>query len=77
MAENREERVRERAHQIWEQEAKSDGRQDAHWAQAMEEIDAESEGSVPSGGLGASTGSLGTGGASTAGNATAAPKKRQ
>lgn len=66
MAENREERVRERAREIWEREGKPDGRQEAHWAQAAEEIDAEGEGGgsspsgaaegQPSGGAGLSSG---------------------
>ncbi len=38
-----ERRVRQRAHAIWEREGRPDGRADAHWALAREEI-AEEEG---------------------------------
>ena len=33
-----EERIRERAKAIWEREGKPDGRADAHWEMAQEEI---------------------------------------
>jgi Protein of unknown function (DUF2934) len=36
-----EERIRERAYQIWEREGKPDGRDAEHWQQAASEIDAE------------------------------------
>lgn len=38
---DREARVRERAHQLWEQEGRPDGRHHDHWEQASREIDAE------------------------------------
>lgn len=38
------ERIRERAHQIWENEGRPDGREMQHWEQASREIDAESTG---------------------------------
>lgn len=38
------ERIRERAHQIWENEGRPDGRETQHWEQASREIDAESTG---------------------------------
>jgi Protein of unknown function (DUF2934) len=36
-----EERIRERAYQIWEREGKPHGRDAEHWQQAASEIDAE------------------------------------
>lgn len=41
MTEAREERIRERAHEIWEREGNPAGREQAHWEQAAREIDAE------------------------------------
>ncbi|MBY5518260.1 DUF2934 domain-containing protein [Rhizobium leguminosarum] len=38
---DRENRIRERAHQIWEREGGGEGNQDRHWEQASREIDAE------------------------------------
>ncbi|HUC69055.1 MAG TPA: DUF2934 domain-containing protein [Stellaceae bacterium] len=37
----REERIRERAYQIWEREGKPHGRDAEHWQQAVSEVDAE------------------------------------
>jgi len=39
--EDREERIRRRAHEIWEREGKPHGRDGEHWRQAASEIDAE------------------------------------
>ncbi len=39
-------RIRRRAHAIWEREGRPDGRQQEHWAQARREIEAE-EGAPP------------------------------
>jgi general stress protein YciG len=36
-----EERVRQRAHEIWEEAGRPDGQHDAHWEQARREIGAE------------------------------------
>jgi hypothetical protein len=41
MSKTREERVRERAYEIWEQEGRADGRDAEHWRRAEAEIDAE------------------------------------
>jgi hypothetical protein len=38
MTEDRERRIRERAHEIWEQEGRPEGRQEEHWRQASQEI---------------------------------------
>jgi hypothetical protein len=38
---DREEQIRNRAHQIWEREGRPDGRESEHWARAMREIDDE------------------------------------
>jgi hypothetical protein len=35
------ERVRQRAHEIWEEAGKSEGQHEAHWEQARREIEAE------------------------------------
>ncbi|TNC61516.1 DUF2934 domain-containing protein [Rubellimicrobium roseum] len=37
----REDRIRERAHEIWEREGRPEGRHDEHWRLATEEIDRE------------------------------------
>jgi hypothetical protein len=38
-----EERVRQRAHEIWEEAGKPDGQHEAHWEQACREIEAEGD----------------------------------
>ncbi|MBB3166252.1 DUF2934 domain-containing protein [Rhizobium laguerreae] len=38
---DRENRIRERAHQIWEREGGGEGNQERNWEQATREIDAE------------------------------------
>jgi hypothetical protein len=38
MAQDREQRIRERAHAIWEQEGRPHGRQEDHWRQASQEV---------------------------------------
>src|SRR5687768_8289682 len=43
MSEDREERVRQRAHEIWEREGKPHGHEKKHWEQASNEIDAEED----------------------------------
>ncbi len=37
----REQRIRERAHALWEREGRPEGRDEEHWAQACREIDRE------------------------------------
>lgn len=44
-----EERVRQRAHKIWEEAGCPDGEHDAHWEQAHREIEAEGD-EPPAGG---------------------------
>ena len=39
--------IRQRAYEIWEQEGRPDGRQDEHWAQACQEIEADSHDQSP------------------------------
>lgn len=41
MSGNRDERIRERAHAIWDREGKPDGAAQRHWQQAEGEIDNE------------------------------------
>jgi hypothetical protein len=38
---DREERIRSRAYELWEREGRPDGRQAEHWRQATAEVDAE------------------------------------
>ena len=37
----REQRIRERAHALWEREGRPEGRNEEHWAQACREVDME------------------------------------
>ena len=53
----REQRIREHAHRLWEQEGRPEGRRDDHWRQASETID-QDEGAK--GGLSSTSGSVGT-----------------
>lgn len=89
---DREERIRQRAYEIWQSEGSPEGQDGAHWERASREIDAELAGEGPdvggvSSGLqpsgttpgstpGASVGSIGTGGGSTAGDASGTVEKR-
>lgn len=41
MADTRDERIRNRAHQIWEDAGRPEGLHEAHWSQAVAEIEAE------------------------------------
>jgi hypothetical protein len=41
MLEDRETRIRQRAHAIWEAEGRPEGQDEAHWKRAAAEIDAE------------------------------------
>ncbi|QQP87869.1 DUF2934 domain-containing protein [Skermanella sp. TT6] len=43
---DREERVRQRAHEIWIREGRPEGRSDRHWQQAKDEIEVEEGGSL-------------------------------
>jgi len=43
MVSDRDEKIRQRAHQIWEREGWPEGKHDEHWAQAAREIDNEAE----------------------------------
>ena len=43
---DRETRIRERAHGLWQQAGSPDGQHDAHWLQAEHEIDYESAGEI-------------------------------
>ena len=43
MSGDMEERVRQRAHELWEQAGRPEGQQDRHWEQASQEIPAEGE----------------------------------
>jgi len=42
-----EERIRRRAHEIWEREGRPEGRREEHWARARREAEAEEGGSPP------------------------------
>jgi Protein of unknown function (DUF2934) len=41
------ERIRRRAHEIWEREGRPEGRHEEHWTQARREVEAEEGGSPP------------------------------
>ena len=41
VADDRESKIRERAHRIWQEEGSPEGRAHSHWHQAQKEIDAE------------------------------------
>ncbi|UEM22771.1 DUF2934 domain-containing protein [Skermanella mucosa] len=43
---DREERVRQRAHEIWMREGRPEGRRDRHWQEAKDEIEVEEGGSL-------------------------------
>jgi hypothetical protein len=47
MADDRHERIRQRAHAIWEREGRRDGDHERHWHQAAGEIDAEDAAAKP------------------------------
>ena len=44
MEDNREARIRERAHAIWEEEGRPEGQEREHWERAAAEVDAEERG---------------------------------
>ena len=41
--ESQTERIRQRAHELWEQEGRPEGRQEEHWARAGREIETEEQ----------------------------------
>jgi hypothetical protein len=43
------ERIRQRAHEIWERDGRPEGRREEHWAQARREIEAEDSGGAAAG----------------------------
>ena len=43
MTDDREDRIRERAFELWQKEGSLDGRSLSHWLQAEKEVDDESE----------------------------------
>ena len=47
MADDREDRIRKRAHAIWEKEGHSHGSAQRHWEQATADIDAEDSAASP------------------------------
>lgn len=47
MASDVEERIRARAHAIWEEEGRPDGRADEHWAMATREVEAAMAAEAP------------------------------
>ena len=46
MTEDRDEKIRKRAHELWLQEGQPDGRPDDHWYQAEREIDQGGTGEI-------------------------------
>jgi hypothetical protein len=47
---DREERVKQRAQEIWEREGRPEGREQQHWYQALEEIAVEEDGTLSAAG---------------------------
>ena len=47
MADDREDRIRKRAHAIWEKEGQSHGSAQRHWEQATADVDAEDRAASP------------------------------
>lgn len=47
MSTEKHERIRQRAHAIWESEGRPEGEHERHWAKAIAEIDAEDVGQPP------------------------------
>ncbi|TDK31339.1 DUF2934 domain-containing protein [Rhizobium deserti] len=70
---SREERIRARAHQIWEDEGRAEGNDERHWQQASNEIDAETfaDGGGQPGGASGIASSLQPGGMSPGGEPAA------
>ncbi|MFA6156888.1 DUF2934 domain-containing protein [Mesorhizobium sp.] len=44
MTDDRQERIRKRAHQIWQEEGQPAGQHERHWRQAAEDVDRDSAG---------------------------------
>ena len=44
MNDDREERIKARAHEIWQREGSPEGRENDHWKEAEQELDAENTG---------------------------------
>lgn len=85
MTEAREERIRARAHEIWEREGNPLGREQAHWEEATQEIDAEDgivnvsgdvEGEARGFGDEEAVADVQSGGAGELGKAATKPKKK-
>jgi hypothetical protein len=51
MSGDREERIRRRAHEIWEQAGRPEGHEEEHWAQALQEITAKDAAADQQGGV--------------------------
>ncbi|TPK66732.1 DUF2934 domain-containing protein [Mesorhizobium sp. B2-4-19] len=66
MADDRQDRIRNRAHQIWQEEGQPAGLHERHWHQAAADIDREDAGKPPAAKK-----------ASGAGKAKAAPKEEK
>jgi hypothetical protein len=45
---DRQERIRRRAHEIWEREGRPDGQHEAHWQKAAQELESETDNGTPS-----------------------------
>lgn len=46
MTDDRDEKIRKRAHELWQQEGQPDGKPDDHWYQAEREIDQGGTGEI-------------------------------
>ncbi|TGQ66644.1 MAG: DUF2934 domain-containing protein [Mesorhizobium sp.] len=47
MTDDRQERIRNRAHQIWQEEGQPAGQHERHWHQAAADVDREDSGTKP------------------------------
>ncbi|MBZ9741257.1 MULTISPECIES: DUF2934 domain-containing protein [unclassified Mesorhizobium] len=70
MTDDRQERIRNRAHQIWQEEGQPAGHHERHWHQAAADVDREDAGSP-------STGKKPAKKAAAVGKAKAAPKEEK
>jgi hypothetical protein len=60
MDEAEQDRLRERAHAIWEREGRPEGGHERHWAMAGDELRTEASGAAPAGGAAAPSSTAGT-----------------
>lgn len=77
MTDERQERVRQRAHEIWEREGRPHGKHDEHWRLAREEIEREGGEATEGGAAKARTPRRASAKAAAPGEAAAAPGRKR